>query len=179
MITTLNSTVAYRDAWMSVRTDEVRYADGTRGRYSVLDRADFALVIPTEDDGFHLVEQYRYPTQRRSWEFPSGSFPPGEHGTPEEMAAAELAEETGFTAGSWRTLGRLDVANGTTGQGVHVFVAGDLVPGEPHREVAEQDMVQSWYSRAQVEQMIRDGVISDGPSVAAYLLLTLSEPVGD
>ena len=176
MIKTLTSTVAYRDAWMSVRRDEVEYADGTRGGYSVLDRDDFALVIPVEGDGLHLVEQYRYPTRARSWEFPSGSFPPGEGGSVEEMAAAELAEETGFKAGSWRSLGRLDVANGTTGQRVHVFLAGDLIAGEPHREPAEQDMTQAWFSRTDVEQMIRDGVITDGPSVAAYLLLTLDDP---
>ena len=131
-------------------------------------------MIPAERDGFHLVEQYRYPTGARSWEFPSGSFPPGTTGSVEEMAASELAEETGFKAGSWRALGRLDVASGTTGQRVHVFLASDLVPGEPHREPAEQDMVQRWFSRTRVEQMIRDGVITDGPSVAAYLLMTLS-----
>ena len=172
-IKTLSSTIAYHDTWMSVRRDEVEYDDGTRGTYSVLDRDDFALVVPVDRDGFHLVEQYRYPTRVRSWEFPSGSFPPGEEGTVEEMAAAELAEETGFTAGSWRPLGRLDVANGTTGQRVHVFLAGDLVPGEPDREPAEQDMIQRWFPRADVEQMIRDGVITDAPSVAAYLLWTL------
>lgn len=68
------------------------------------------------------------------------------------------------------------MANGT-GQRVHVFLAGDLVAGEPHRETAEQDMTQAWFSRADVEQMIRDGIITDGPSVAAYLLLTLQHPL--
>jgi hypothetical protein len=47
------------------------------------------------------------------------------------------------------------------------------VPGEPNREIAEQDMRQRWFPRRDVERMLRDGVITDGPSVAAYLLLTL------
>ena len=34
-------------------------------------------------------------------------------------------------------------------------------------------MRQRWSSRAEVEQMLRDGVITDGPSAAGYLLLTL------
>jgi len=174
-IKTVSSEVAYRNAWLTVREDQVEYDDGSRGVYSVVDRDDFALVIPADGDGFHLVEQFRYPTRVRSWEFPSGSFPPGESGTPEVMAAAELREETGFTAGSWRKLGYVHVANGTTGQGAHIFLAGDLVPGEPHREPAEQDMTQHWFSREQVEQMVRDGVITDGPSIAAYLLLRLQE----
>ena len=37
-------------------------------------------------------------------------------------------------------------------------------------------MTQAWFSRTDVEQMIRDGVITDGPAVAAYLLLTLDDP---
>jgi len=177
-IRTLTSEVTYRNPWLSVREDQVEYDDGSRGVYSVVDRDDFALVIPAERDRFHLVEQYRYPTGVRSWEFPSGSFPPGESGTPEEMAAAELAEETGFTARTWRKLGYLHVANGTMGQGAHVYLATDLVPGEPHREPAEQDMTQRWFSRAELERSIRDGVITDGPSIAAYLLLRLQGEPG-
>jgi 8-oxo-dGTP pyrophosphatase MutT (NUDIX family) len=172
-IKTLTSKVMYRNPWLSVREDQIERADGSRGLYSVVDIPDFALIIPADRDGFHLVEQYRYPTQTRSWEFPSGSFAPGVTGTPEEMAAAELAEETGFTAGNFRKLGFLHCANGMTGEGFHVFLATDLVPGRPNREIAEQDMRQRWFPRREVEQMLRDGVITDSPSAAAYLLLTL------
>jgi 8-oxo-dGDP phosphatase len=172
-IKTLTSKVIYRNPWLSMREDEIERADGTRGLYSVVDIPDFALIIPADEDGFHLVEQYRYPTQSRSWEFPAGSFPHGVTGTPEEMAAAELAEETGFTTGNLRKLGYLHCANGMTGVGVHVFLATDLVPGEPNRENSEQDMRQRWFPRREVERMLRDGVITDGPSAAAYLLLTL------
>jgi 8-oxo-dGDP phosphatase len=173
-IKTLTSDVVYQNPWLSVREDQIEFADGTRGLYSVVDRPDFALIIPADSDGFHLVEQYRYTTRSRSWEFPAGSFPPGVTGTPEEMAAAELAEETGFTAGNLRRLGYLHCANGTTGEGVHVFLATDLVPGQPNREIAEQDMRQQWFPRREVERMLKAGVITDGPSMAAYLLFTLN-----
>ena len=73
-IETVSSKVVYENPWLSVREDEVEYANGTRGIHSVVDRPDFALVVPAERDGFHLVEQYRYTIQSRSWEFPSGSF---------------------------------------------------------------------------------------------------------
>lgn len=91
------------------------------------------------------------------------------------MAAAELAEETGYTAGSLRELGYLHCANGTMGEGFHVFLATDLVPGLPDREIAEQDMRQQWFARSEVERMFLEGTITDGPSLAAYLLLTLDE----
>jgi 8-oxo-dGTP pyrophosphatase MutT (NUDIX family) len=163
----------YENPWLSLREDRIKRADGSSGLYSVIDKPDFALVIPVENDGFHLVEQYRYPVGSRSWEFPSGSFPHGVTGTPEEMAAAELAEETGFTAASLEKLGFFHCANGITSEGVHVFLATDLTPGESNREETEQDMRQEWFPRTEVERMLRDGTITDGPSIAAYLLLTL------
>lgn len=166
----------YRNQWLTLREDQIQHTDGSQGIYSVVDKPDFALVIPMEDDGFHLVEQYRYTVQRRSWEFPSGSFPPGVTGTPEEMAAAELAEETGLRAGRFEELGYLHCANGVTGEGVHVFLATDLTRGEPNREQTEQDMLQRWVPRRELEQMLRDGTVTDGPSLAAYLLLTLGSP---
>jgi 8-oxo-dGTP pyrophosphatase MutT (NUDIX family) len=171
----VSSRVVYTNPWLTLREDDVERADGSRGIYSVVDAHDFAVVLPSENGGFHLVEQYRYPVGERSWEFPSGSFPAGVTGTPEQLAAAELREETGFTAGRLERLGRLNPANSMTGQVCHVFLATDLAPGEPDREPTEQDMRQKWFPRSEVERMLRDGVITDGPSMAAYLLLTIRE----
>jgi 8-oxo-dGDP phosphatase len=170
---TLASRVVYRNPWITLREDQVERADGSQGIYSVVDGQDFAVVIPFDGNGFHLVEQYRYPVRTRSWEFPSGAFPEGVTGTPEELAAAELAEETGFRAGRLQKLGYLNPANSMIDQGCHVFLATDLIPGEPRRELTEQDMQQQWFPRAEVEQMLRDGVVVDAPTLAAYLLFTL------
>ena len=171
-ITTLSSTVVYTNAWVSLREDQIERRDGSRGLYSVFDQRDFALVIPFEGDGFHLVEQFRYPVGVRSWEFPAGSLPPGMSGSPQDTAATALAEETGYTAGRWERLGYIHCANGTSGQRAHVFLATDLT-GKPHREPTEQDMRHRWFSRSEVEDMIRTGVITDGPSLAGYLLMKL------
>jgi 8-oxo-dGDP phosphatase len=169
----LSSRLVYENPWLTLREDQVERADGSRGIYSVVSKPDFALVVPMVDDGFHLVEQYRYPISRRSWEFPAGNFPAGVTGTPEELAAAELAEETGLVAGTLRRLGLVHTANGTSDEGCHVFLATDLTEGEPRREASEQDMRQAWFPRAEVERMLRDGEITDGPTMAAYLLTTL------
>lgn len=175
MIRTVSSRIVYENPWMTLREDEIELADGSRGIYAVVDKPDFALVMPYENDGFQLVEEYRYPLGGRYWQFPQGTFPPGRSGTPEELAAAELGEETGFTAARLARLGYLNCAHGVTGQGFHVFLATDLTPGEPNREPTEQDMRQQWFPRADVERMIAGGTITDGLTLAAYLLLTLRE----
>ncbi|MBO3752445.1 NUDIX hydrolase [Streptosporangiaceae bacterium NEAU-GS5] len=160
---------------MTVREDQIERANGTSGIYGYVDKPDFVLVVPMEGDGFHLVEEYRYPIGRRSWSFPQGNATAE---TPELEARMELAEETGFRAGDMRHLGYLDNSHGVITQGFHVYLASDLRPGDHAREDTEQDMVQRWVSRAEFEQMIRDGQVTDSCSVAAYLLLLMSERPG-
>ncbi len=97
----LSSRVVYANPWLSVREDEFERTDGSTGVYGVVDKQDFAIVVAEQDGVFHLVEQFRYPIGRRSWEFPMGGWPPGKDGTALALAQAELREETGLTAGRW------------------------------------------------------------------------------
>ncbi|GAA3924944.1 NUDIX hydrolase [Actinomadura viridis] len=172
----LTSRVVYENRWMTVREDEIERLDGSRGIYGVIDKNDFAVVIPAENGGFHMVEEYRYPIGRRTWNFPQGSYPDRRTGVvPEELARHELAEETGFRAGKMTELGYLHGAHGTSSQGFHVFLATDLVPGESAREPEEQDMRQRFVTRAEFKELIRAGTITDDSTVAAYTLLLLHE----
>jgi 8-oxo-dGDP phosphatase len=167
--------IVYEDSWMRLRRDEIERRDGSRGTYAFVEKRDFALVIPAENDGFHLVEEYRYPIRRRTWSFPQGGFPPGQAGSPEDLALLELIQETGLRASTLVKLGFLHCAHGLTSQGAHFFVATGLEPGPPEREREEQDMRQAWVSRARFEEMISDGVITDDSTLAAYALLLISE----
>src|SRR4051794_9227242 len=106
---------------MSVREDRILRADGSLGLYGVVDKADFALIIPLDGEGFWLVEQYRYAVQRRAWEFPQGSWNADGGGSPVELAAAELREETGMEADDITHLGHLFGAYGFCSQGFDVY----------------------------------------------------------
>jgi 8-oxo-dGDP phosphatase len=174
----LSSRVIYQNQWLSVREDQIERPDGSRGIYGVIDRPDFALVIPAENGGFHLVEEYRYPIGRRSWSFPQGALPGCADGAPEEVARRELAEETGLRAGALAHLGFLHCAHGMSSQGCNIFLATALRRGPAQREHEEQDMRQAWVTRHSFEQMIADGAITDDASVAAYTLLLLHERRG-
>ncbi|MEV6868462.1 NUDIX hydrolase [Streptosporangium subroseum] len=173
-IRTLDSTVVYTNAWMTVREDRIQRPDGSHGIYGVIQQRGFAVVIPMENGGFHLVEEYRYPIGRRTWSFPQGSV--ADSPSPQATAHTELAEETGLRAASMTHLGRLDNSHGTSDQRFDVFVATDLTPGAPDREHTEQDMRQGWVSQAEFERMILRGAITDSSSIAAYTLLRLREP---
>ena len=164
---------------MTLREDVIRRPDGTEGIYGVVDKPTFALVIAisTADDGdrIRLVEQFRYPIGMRRWEFPQGTAPGRTELDAAELAARELKEETGLSAGAMTALGMIDMAPGTSSQRGWVFVATDLTEGEAEPEHEEQDMRSAWFSRTEVERMMRDGELTDSQSLAAWALYLLHE----
>jgi 8-oxo-dGDP phosphatase len=172
-VETLGTNQVYANPWMTVREDVIRRPDGSTGIYGVVDTPDIALIIPTDGDRLHLVEQYRYPVAGRRWEFPSGTADPLLDVDASALAARELREETGLVAGSLTPLGTLDVMPSILNQRCRVFLAAELMAGAPQRDVEEADMKSAWFTRVEVERMFTDGTITDAKSTAAYALLLL------
>ena len=173
-IKAVGSREVYRNPWMTVREDDIRRGDGSTGIYGVVDRPTFALVIPRDGDRFHLVEQFRYPLGLRRWEFPQGTAPDLAEVDVAELAARELREETGLIAAAMTEIGLIDVAPGISSQRGRVFLATQLTEGPHDREHEEQDMRSAWFTRAEVETMMREGVITDAQSMAAWTLMLLA-----
>ncbi|APW37727.1 ADP-ribose pyrophosphatase [Rhodoferax koreense] len=171
-IQTIATRIAYQNPWMTVREDRIVRASGAIGLYGVVEKPDFALVVPVQDGRMHLVQQYRYPVGERFWEFPQGSTTGGEVDR-QAQAATELREETGFTAAEWRYAGNLFAAYGYTKQGFDVYLATQLTPGPTELESEEEGLISRDFSIDEVERMILDGVIRDGSTVAAFGLLRM------
>jgi 8-oxo-dGTP pyrophosphatase MutT (NUDIX family) len=169
----LASREIYRNPWLIFREDDIRRPDGSPGVYAVVDKPTYALVMPYDGRRFRLVEQFRYPVGARRWEFPQGTAPDLADAEPAELAARELREETGLSATSFEALGLLDVAPGMTSQRGWVFLATGITEGETDREHEEQDMRSAWFSREDIEEMMRSGAIVDSQSLAAYGLFLL------
>ena len=167
------SRTVYENRWMTVREDAIERPDGSSGVYGVVEKADFALVIPFDGDGFYLVEQYRYPVGARFCEFPQGSWEAAPEADALALARGELKEETGLEAESIEHLGYLYEAYGFSTQGFNVYLATDLSRGRPAPSVEEADLRVEHVSVPDFERLVRDGEIKDAPSVAAYSLLQL------
>ena len=173
-VRTTSSREVYRNPWIRVREDTVERADGSAGVYGVVEKPHFGLVIAAERDGFWLVEQFRHPLGRRAWEFPQGTWTAGDDGTPEQLARAELSEETGLRAATWAHLGHLDLAPGLSTQEFDVWLATGLTAGPTAREATEADMRHAFVAETELQAMVREGRFTDGPSLAAYSLLLLA-----
>jgi ADP-ribose pyrophosphatase len=171
-IQTLHSRVVYQNRWMTVREDAIRRRNGSETIYGVVEKSNFVLVVPMEDDGsVWLVEQYRYPVSGRYWEFPQGSWEGMRDHDPLAVARGELREETGLDAGEMTLVGHLFQACGFSTQGYHVYLARDLRQGVATPEEEEEGLIARRFSAATFVEMLRTGVIKDGTTLAAYGLL--------
>lgn len=171
-IETRGTVVVYQNRWMTVREDAIVRADGNAGLYSVVEKADFAVIAAVSQDEIYLVEQYRYPVQGRFWELPQGSWD-DQTVDPLTLANAELQEETGLTAGAMVHAGRLFLGYGYSTQAYDVFLASALTRGETRLDAEELGLVSKAFKLHVVEAMICDGTIKDATTVAAFGLLRL------
>ncbi len=158
---------------MKVREDEIERADGSPGIFGVVEKDDFVLIVPTDDQGYYLVEQYRYPVERRLWEFPQGAWESQPEADPLVVARGELLEEAGIQAQTMEYLGHLYEAYGYSNQGFHVFRATGLEISQQRLSLEEQGLVMKHVGFAQFEEMVRTGQIKDAPTLAAFGLLQL------
>jgi 8-oxo-dGTP pyrophosphatase MutT (NUDIX family) len=172
---TIDTRLVYENPWMRIREDRIRRQDGSQGIYGVVDKPDYALIIPLDGDRLHMVEQFRYPIGLRRWEFPQGTAPGLADVDPLELAARELREETGLRAGAMTELGLLDVAPGMSSQRGRVYLATELTEGPHEREHEEQDMRTAWITRDDFEKMIQRREVTDAQSIAAYAMLLMRE----
>ncbi len=165
--------LVYANPWIEVLHDEVVRPDGSPGIYGVVHFRNQAVgVVAVADDGrILLVGQHRYTLDAYSWEIPEGGAGPDE--SPEAGARRELAEETGFEAGTWRELCRCSLSNSVTDEVGVLFVATGLRPGVASPEPSE-DLAIRWATLDEILADIDSGTIHDVLTIAAitrYALL--------
>ena len=158
----------YENAWIQVHHDEVARPDGSPGIYGVVHfRARAVGAVVTDGEGrILLVGQHRYTLDRYSWEIPEGGSPWDED--PLAGAKRELAEETGFTARTWRELIRFTLSNSATDEEGVMFVATDLEAGPASPDPTEELRVR-WVDLEQALAMVESGEIHDVMTQVALL----------
>ena len=118
----------------SVREKTCLSPDNKQNAFTVIDARNWALVIPVliekNSRQFVMVRQWRHGACALSLEFPGGVFEPDEK--PEQAAARELWEETGYKPGKISKLGEMSPNPAIMTNKVHFFLAEDLInTGKP------------------------------------------------
>jgi ADP-ribose pyrophosphatase len=152
----------------TVRSDEIRYADGSEHRVDVVEHgASLAIVATPAPNEIVLVRQYRHPAGSLLWELPAGMAEPGE--TPLDGARRELLEETGYRAGRIRSIGSVWTTPGFCSEVMHFFHADELVAGEPAFDDDERIEVATFTWEA-ARRLVAEGT-GDAKTVLALFWL--------
>lgn len=167
-ITTVSSRTVYKNKWLTLREDRIKRQSGQPGLYTVVDKPDFAVIIPIQDGIVTMVEQFRYPIGERQLEFPQGAWEERPDAPAEVLAAGELKEETGLVAGSMTHVAFQYLAYGFCNQGYHIFVATELEQHRREPDAEEEDLVVHQIPLAQLETMLVDGTIKDATTSNAF-----------
>ena len=123
-------------------------------------------VVRDPDRGVLLLWRHRFITDTWGWEIPACRIERGE--TPEQAAARETLEETGWRPGPLTLLGSYAPSNGSSDQMFHVFVAdGAAHVGDPS-DIGESERIE-WVPVTEVRRLIAAGGFTDGLSLTSLL----------
>jgi ADP-ribose pyrophosphatase len=145
---------------------------GAPKRFSLIECVDWVNVIAlTPDDRVVLIRQYRPGTDTICLEIPGGMVDEGED--PAGAAARELEEETGYTARTWRRLGRVAPNPAIQNNHLHSFLALDAEPTSGQRLDGSEVISIETATLPEVQAMLRDGRIDHALVVDAFAYLAL------
>lgn len=138
-------------------------------RREVVRHPGAAAIVPCLPGGkIVLVRQYRYPVDTWLWEIPAGLLEPNE--SPDDCAARELIEETGYKAGNLSLIVTLHNASGCSDEVIYLFFADNLKLGKTKPD-PEENIEVKIFNIFEALEMISRGDITDSKTVNGILLV--------
>ena len=144
-----------------------------RGKYYILKRNDYVVVLAKDDNFLYLIEQYRYTTKSKLLQVVAGAIEKGE--TPLQAAKKELKEEAGIKAKKIKKIGWFYANYGISNQKAIVFLAEDLELGKqkPDDLEKEGEIKRKKLKISEVKELIKLGKIKDLDTLSAFCLFML------
>jgi ADP-ribose pyrophosphatase len=162
--------IVYRNNWVNVYLDDVRFPNGKSGKYTRIAEREpgtGVVVLPLRGrKRLGLLRIYRYPIHSWQWEVPRGISESGQN--QKENAERELREETGLVARQLITVGKIFPNSGLLTTSVDVFVArlgnSNL---RPRTSVEEAIREIRFFSIDEITKMIKNNQIEDAFTLAS------------
>lgn len=177
------TTVEYREIRHSKHGEELRWlvsreqirdaATGQSLTRSFIRHPGICVIVPFWEDGkILLLRQYRYAIKEELWELPAGTLAGREQDqkivateTPENCAARELMEETGFEAGRLVKFTESYAIPGSGDELMHFYYAFNLTKRKQELDIGEAISEVRGSSFSEIETMIGSCGIRDAKTL--------------
>ena len=153
--------------------DEVKLPNGKKGVRVYLKHRGASGILPVQDGYVYLVEQYRYPVGQATLEIPAGKREPGQSFA--ACARAELKQETGLRAKSFKEILVFHPCNAFSDEVQHLYVATGLSCGKTDLDADEFINVKK-IPLAKTYQMIKTSKITDAKTILSLQWYRLNHP---
>ena len=153
---------------------------------AVIRHPGICVIVPfVGEDQIALMHQYRYSFDGRHWELPAGTLNGREENqrvvsteTPEECAARELKEETGYVAGRLEKVTECYAMPGSSDQLIHIFFAFDLTREDASLDIGEIIDEVRTFTGEELEGMLARAEIRDAKTLVALFYALSRRPRG-
>ena len=163
----VSSREVYKCSLFRVTEEEATDPGGFHIQRSIVRHLGSAVMMAVDEKKrILLVRQLRLPAARNLWELPAGRLDEGEK--PLQAARRELREETGYKARNWKRLVTFWPSPGYVGEHMTIFLATGLTAGEA-TPMEDERIECRWFTRAEIDAMIRSGKIDDGKTIIGFL----------
>lgn len=153
---------------LGVQLDTVRLINGKTATRLYFDHFGASGILPIENGSIYLVQQYRYPVGKATWEIPAGKREKGQ--TFLACARAELKQETGLCAKSMKKLLMFHPSNAFSNEELHLYVATGLTRGKDSPDEDEFLNVKK-FPLEKAYRMVETGKIHDAKTIIGLLML--------
>jgi len=155
------------------RADLIRLPNGKTAMREFMAHPGAVAVLPVLKDGsIVMVRQYRYPVGEATLELPAGKLH-SKRDNPLKRAAAELKEETGYRAGTFKPLMSFWPTPAFSNEILHIYLAAGLSAGRSSPDNDEFIKVERM-PFAKALRLIRLGKIKDAKTIIALQAYALS-----
>jgi ADP-ribose pyrophosphatase len=174
---TISTERIYEGIILNLRRDKVTVRDGKTSYREIVEHGGgVAVAALTKDGKMLMVKQFRKSAEAATLEAPAGKTERGETDL-RAVAARELKEETGYTAGRLEYVTAFYTSIGYSTEKLHLYLATDLTPGET--DFDENEAIENYaYTPDELLEMIASGEIADAKTIIAIQTVKLRQLAG-
>jgi ADP-ribose pyrophosphatase len=155
----------YDGKLLKVFVKKVRLPHGYVATYEMIRHPGASLIVPfLSDDQIIMLRQLRPVVGAYIYELPAGTLDKNE--SPLSCAKREIIEETGYTAGRFKLIGKIFPVPGYSTERIFIYRADGLKRVEHQKE--EDEVIETHIlPKAQVKRLFKSGNIVDAKTIAA------------